>query len=200
LYESEKFWDRTAKNFEKTPVKTVEKIKKYLNSSDTVLDFGCATGTIVNEIADNVKEVHGIDISSKMIKIAKRKASESKNENAYFAQSTIFEERYKKESFDVILAFNVLHLFKDTQKVIQRINELLKKGGLFISSTVCLGEKNTFLALFFLLLTKIRIVPYVKFFKISELEDSITNSNFKIIETEKTFSDTYSYFIVVKKI
>ena len=200
MYKSEKFWDRTAKYFEKTPVKIVEKIKKYLNSSDTVLDFGCATGTIVNEIADNVKEIHGIDISSKMINIAKRKAGESKNENAYFAQSTIFDERYKKESFDMILAFNVLHLFKDTQKIIQRINELLKKGGLFISSTVCLGEKNTFFAFFFLLLTKIRIVPYVKFFKISEFEDSITNSNFKIIETEKTFSDAYSYFIVVKKI
>jgi len=200
LYESEKFWDRTAKNFEKTPVKTVEKIRKHIKSSDTVLDFGCATGAIAIDIADNVKEIHGIDISSKMIKIAKDKVSESNIENAYFAQSTIFDERYEKESFDVILSFNVLHLFKDTQKVMQRINELLKQGGLFISSTVCLAEKNTFLAFFFLLLTKIKIVPYVKFFKISELEDSMTNSNFKIIETEKTFSDTYSYFIVVKKI
>jgi hypothetical protein len=85
------------------------------------------------------------------------------------------------------------------KEVIKRINELLKKGGLFISSTVCLAEKNTFFAFFFLLLSKIRIVPYVKFFKISELEDTIIENNFKKLEAEKTLSDTYSYFIVVKK-
>ena len=117
MYESEKFWDRTAKNFEKTPIKTVEKIRKHIKSSNTVLDLGCATGTIVNEIADNVKEIHGIDISSKMIKIAKDKASKRIIKNAYFTQSTIFDERYKKESFDVILAFNVLHLFKIHRKL-----------------------------------------------------------------------------------
>jgi 2-polyprenyl-3-methyl-5-hydroxy-6-metoxy-1,4-benzoquinol methylase len=200
LYESEKFWDRTAKSFEKIPVKTVEKIREHIKSGDTVLDLGCATGTIVNEIAKDVKEIHGIDISSKMIKIAEEKASKRVIKNAHFKQATIFDERYKEESFDVVLAFNVLHLFKNTQEVIQRINELLKKGGLFISSTVCLAEKNTFLAFFFSLLTKIKIVPYVKFFKIMELKDFIVNENFEIIETEKTFSDTYSYFIVVKKI
>ena len=200
MYESEKFWDRTAKSFEKIPIKTVEKIRKHIKSSDTVLDLGCATGTIVNEIANNVKEIHGIDISSKMINIAKDKASKCVIKNAHFTQATIFDKRYKEESFDVILAFNVLHLFKNTQEVIRRINGLLKKGGLFISSTVCLAEKNTFLAFFFSLLTKVRIVPYVKFFKILELKDFIVNENFEIIETEKTFSDTYSYFIVVKKI
>jgi 2-polyprenyl-3-methyl-5-hydroxy-6-metoxy-1,4-benzoquinol methylase len=200
MYESEKFWDRTAKSFEKIPTKLIKKIRKHIKSRDTVLDFGCATGTIVNEIADEVKEIHGIDISSKMIKVAKDKANKRMIGNAYFEQSTIFEKRYKKESFDIILAFNILHLFKDTKKVIQRINKLLKKGGLFISSTVCLAEKNTFLALLFLLLTKIRIIPYVKFFKISELKDLIINENFEIIEAEKTFSDTYNYYIVVKKI
>ena len=200
MYESEKFWDRTAKSFEKIPIKTVEKIREHIKSSDTVLDLGCATGTIVNEIAKNVKEIHGIDISSKMINIAKDKASKRVIKNAHFTQATIFDKRYKEESFDVILAFNVLHLFKNTQEVIRRINGLLKKGGLFISSTVCLAEKNTFLAFFFSLLTKVRIVPYVKFFKILELKDFIVNENFEIIETEKTFSDTYSYFIVVKKI
>ena len=200
MYESEKFWDRTAKSFEKIPTKIIKKIRKHIKSSDIVLDLGCATGTIVNEIADNVKEIHGIDISSKMIKIAKDKATKRAIMNAHFTQATIFDERYKKESFDVILAFNVLHLFKNTKEVIKRINELLKKGGLFISSTVCLAEKNTFFAFLFLLLSKIRIIPYVKFFKISELKDFIINENFEIIETEKTFSDTYSYFIVVKKI
>jgi 2-polyprenyl-3-methyl-5-hydroxy-6-metoxy-1,4-benzoquinol methylase len=199
MYESEKFWDRTAKNFEKIPVKIIEKVKRHIKSNDTVLDFGCATGTVVNEIAADVKEIHGIDISSRMIEIAKEKASKRMIGNAYFTQASIFDSKFKEETFDVILAFNVLHLFKDTKEVIKRINELLKNGGLFISSTVCLAEKNTFFAFLFSLLSKIRIIPYVKFFNISELEDIIVNNNFEKLESEKTFSDTYSYFIVVKK-
>ena len=210
MNKTEKFWDKAsnkfdkrAKHFEQTTIKTVENTKKYLNVSDIVLDYGCATGIITYEFADNVKEIHGIDISSKMIEVAKRKAGEDKIENIDFAQATIFDERNRRESFDVILALNIIHLVEDTQKVIQRTNELLKPGGLFISSTACLGEKKTFLSsiLFILIftLTKIGIVPHMSFFKISELEDLITNENFQIVKTESLSHSPEEYFIVAEK-
>lgn len=84
-------------------------------SSNIVLDYGCGTGTTSGEIANRVKEIHSIDISSKMIQIAKRKAVASKVENINFFQTDIFDKRYKKESFDVILAFNMLHTVADPQ-------------------------------------------------------------------------------------
>ena len=204
----EKFWDRSASGYDASEpssdpahIKTVENTKKYLNVGDVVLDYGCATGTVAIEIADHVKEVHGIDISSKMIEAAKRKASEHKSANIDFAQSTIFDERLKKESFDVILAFNILHLLEDTQKAVQRINELLKPGGLVISSTACMGEnKTSFISILLFLVMKIGIIPSIKFFKISELEDSIANGNFQIVETESLTHNPTSYFIVAKKI
>ena len=151
-----------------------------------------------------MKEIHGIDISSKMIEAAKRKAGERKIENVDFAQATIFDERYRRESFDVILALNIMHLVEDAQKVMQRIYELLKPGGLIISSTACLGEKKTFLSslLFFVIftLTKIGVVPHIRFFKISELEDLITNGNFQIVKTESLNHSAEEYFIVAKKV
>ena len=146
MNKTEKFWDKVSNKFDKrsqkidqTEIKTLENTKKYLNVNDIVLDYGCAIGTMAIEIADNVKKIHGIDISPKMIDAAKRKAAERKIENIHFAQSTIFDERYKRESFDVILAFNILHFLEDTQKVMTRINELLKPKGLIISVTPCLG-------------------------------------------------------------
>ncbi len=207
MNKSEKFWDKMAgqfdkraKYFEQPPV---EKSKKYLNGSYIVLDYGCATGTVTSEISDSVKEIYGIDISSKMIDVAKRKANEHKNKNTYFAQSTIFDERFKRESFDVILAFHILHFPEDTQKVMQRINELLKPGGLIISVTACMGEKtfiNILQFLFFSPLIKLGIIPYMRFFKMSELEDSITNANFQIVEAENLNHSPTNYFIVAKKI
>ena len=207
MYKSEKFWDKIANSYEKKAIKnkkayneTLENTKKHLNINDIVLECGCGTGTITLEFADRVKEIYATDISSKMIEIAKRKAEERKIENVKFAQSSIFDERLKKESFNVILAFNVLHLLEDTQKVMQRINELLKPGGLFISGTVCLAEKNKFWSICAFILGKLGLIPYVKCFKISELEDFIANANFQLVETGIFFPLPPRRFIVAKKI
>jgi len=109
---SEKFWDRIAKYFdwvekkdEPINLKIIEKTKNLINSCDTVLDFGCGSGTAAIAIASSVKKINGIDISSKMIELAKRKAEESKVRNIDFEQATIFDEKFKTESFDVILCF-----------------------------------------------------------------------------------------------
>jgi ubiquinone biosynthesis O-methyltransferase len=212
MNKSEKFWDSQTKNFdvpnnkmEPTDIKTLETAKKYLKVDDKVLDYGCAAGIQAIEIAGCVKEVHGIDISSKMIEAAKRNAIEHKIENIDFTQAIIFEESLKRESFDVILAFNILLHAGDTQKVIRRINELLKPGGLLISVTACMGEKKTFLSILLYvavsLMVKIGIVPNMRFFKTSELKDSITNGNFQIVEAESlTYKHITIYSNVAKKI
>ncbi len=210
--ELEDFYDKMAKNYDKTEkkfehisLKTIENTKKYLKFSDKVLDYACGPGTKTLELAGLVKEIHGIDISSKMIEIAKRKAVRLKISNVDFSQGIIFDERLERESFDVILGFNILHALEDTQKVMQRINELLKPGGFFISITPCLGEKQTLvnnLQFFpYLLLSTLGLIPLkVKRFKFTELEDLISEGNFQILDTEIIFQRMSSYFIAAKKI
>lgn len=205
---SEKFWDLVSDDFDnrakaeekngaQTHIRTVENTKKYLRESDSVLDYGCATGTVAFEIINNVKEVHGIDISSKMIEIAQRKAAVCKTGKPDFVQTTIFDNRLKRESFDIILAFNILHFAEDTPKVIQRIHELLKPGGLFLSATPCQGETKSFLGFLLLLVTKMGIIPPIRFYKISELKDFVNGGNFHIVETERL--NPTEYFMVAKK-
>lgn len=206
MNKSEKFWDRSADTYdreekkdEQTYIKIIEKTKKYLQISEIVLDYACGTGTIDIEIAGDVKEIRAIDMSSKMIDLAKRKTGERKIENIDYMQATIYDERLKRESFDVITAFTILHLVEDTPKVIKRINELLKPRGLFISSTPCMGEKK-FSSTLLSLVSKIGLVPAIRSFKFSELENSIVNGNFKIVEIECLRQSSQQYFIVAKKI
>jgi len=203
---AEKFWDRTANNYDKeekkdelTYLNIIKMSRKYLKVSDIVLDYGCGTGLVSNEIADNVKMVHAIDISSKMIGIAKNKAVERQIQNIDYAYTTIFDKRYKSGTFDVILAFYILHLLEDSQIVIQRINELLKPGGLIISVTPCMGEKP-FLNGIFSIVSKLGFIPKIKSFKFSELEHSMTKGNLEIIETKCLHQNSQQYFIVVKKV
>ncbi|HEY9204711.1 MAG TPA: class I SAM-dependent methyltransferase [Candidatus Methanoperedens sp.] len=204
MNKSEKFWDRMAKYFDReerkdepTNVKIIEKTRNRLKISDNVLDYGCGTGTAAIEIAGSVKTVNGIDISSKMIEAAKRKTVERKVKNIDFAQTTIFDEKFKKGSFDVILCFNLLHLVDDKPNVMRRINELLKSGGMIISATPCI--KGTFLGFLLSPLSKIGLIPQITSFKVSELEDLMIDGNFEIIETECLNKSGQQYFIVAKK-
>lgn len=212
MNKSKEFWDSASKNYDKTEErfeyihsKSRENTKKYLKGNDIVLDYGCGTGTTSCEIANQVKEIHAIDISAKMIEIAKEKAVVGEIENINFAETDIFDERYEKESFDVILAFNMLHTIPNPQKVVQRIDELLKPEGLFISVTPCLGGKLSFLVSIQILLVqvlcKIGIIPIpIRRLKNSDLDDLLANGNFQTIDTEKIYKGASSYFMVAKKI
>ncbi|WP_036826016.1 class I SAM-dependent methyltransferase [Polaribacter sp. Hel1_85] len=211
MNKSKEFWDRASKNYDKTEErfeyihsKSRENTKKHLNGSNIVLDYGCGTGTTSCEIANLVKEIHAIDISSKMIEIAKRKADASKVENINFTRTDIFDKRYKKESFDVILAFNMLHTVANPQVVLQKIYELLKPEGLFISVTPCLRDKMAFLVNIQIqlvrILCKIGVIPVpIRRLKSSELDDLIVNGGFQTIDTEKLYKGASSYFVVAKK-
>lgn len=207
---SGKIWDLLAKHMDtyaeneglkKFEAKRDEKLRKYLTSSDVVLDYGCGTGTMVIQFANSVKEMHGIDFSGKMIEVSQQKAALSKIENVDFAQSIIFDEKLKKESFDVVMAWGILHLVDDRPDVIKRIYELLKPGGLLISATECMAEKKSSITSLISFLMKLRIFPIMlKFFTISQLEDSITSADFQIIQKEIWADDPVSCFIAAKKI
>lgn len=207
MNKAEKFWDKRAKGYanqekRSEPVynKAVEKTKFYLKQSDIVLDFGCGSGLMTNQFTKHVKKILGIDISSKTIDVARRNAEEDSIKNIDYAQSTIFDEKLEDESFNIITAFNVLHLVEDERKTLKRINELLKPGGFFISETVCLAEKKSFLSILFNIISKMGIVPNLTNLKSSELENLIIECNFQIVETEKIQSKPLIHFIVAKKL
>lgn len=212
MNKSEKFWDQSADNYDKTEEKfeyihsrTRENTKKHLKSSDVVLDYGCGTGTTACELSSLVREIHAIDISSRMIEIAQGKAVAKNVTNVDFEQGDIFDGRYKKGSFDVILAFNMLHTVPDPQSVVQRTLELLKPGGAFISVTPCLGGKMSFLVslqiLVVRILLRVGIIPVpIRRLRSTDLEDLVADERFQIVDTEAVYKGASSYFMVARKV
>lgn len=205
---SEKFWDRQAKDFTDQEQHTrLDENKdfittlKYLSPQATVLDYGCATGIIANAIADKVKAVRAIDISSKMIEIAKTKARERNIGNVNYMPATIYDERLPAGSFDVVLAFRILHMLETPPLVVRRIHELLKPGGVFISVTACMGDKISFMSAAVLIASKLKIVPqHINMFKLPQLQEIITGQGFQIVEYELMDDSLPHYCIVARKL
>ncbi|MFC2104458.1 class I SAM-dependent methyltransferase [Bacteroidota bacterium] len=206
MNKTERFWDKQSIRFEKLVnkdeqsfIKIIENTRKYLRDSDKVLDFACGIGTSSINMIDHVKEIQAIDISSGMIEVAKKRLNKLPNINIDFVHATLFDEQFKSESFDVITAFNILHLLEDSKTAIHRIHDLLKPGGIFISSTAFLGEKSLFRFIFYLI-SKIGMVPHLKLLKIDELEKLVISENFKISEIQKSNHPTPNGFMVAKKV
>jgi len=206
MNKSEKFWDKTAKKYSKSNIKdkegynkTLDDTRKFLKREAAVLEIGCGTGTTALKLAGSVNEMTATDISSNMIAIAKEKAEEQKVQNVNFAQSTLFDEKLKMESFDVILAYNLIHLLEDTDQVMKRINELLKPGGVFISKTSCLSEKSRLWPILALVMGKVLRIPHIKCFTIAALEEAMTHQGFEIIETHVYFPKPPRLFAVARK-
>ena len=207
----ERFWDRAASGYDsaderpdEAQLRMLQKTRKYLNARDVVLDFGCATGANALELAGYVGHIEGIDISSKMIELATDRAIERGIKNATFQQATLPDAPYEAGTFDVVMAFNVLHLLDDRRTVIQRIADLLKPGGYFISITPCLKEKKSFatsLTIPFLEgMMKLGLLPdMLTRLSMADLEYLIAIDQFEVVETEAIFQSVTEYFMVVRK-
>ena len=79
------FWDGIAEKYAKQPVADPDAFdakiaitKSRMKPTDVVLDIGCGTGSLALRLADSAAEVHGLDISSEMIRIANGKAQAQK--------------------------------------------------------------------------------------------------------------------------
>ena len=80
-------WDKPTEESEQTDTKVLAKTRPYLKATDTVLDYGCAKGSVDLKLAAAVKAIHGIDISSKMIACCKRGGRCARGRQCVFRES-----------------------------------------------------------------------------------------------------------------
>ena len=204
----EKFWDLISSRYAASPIADrsayetkMARLKTDLSPEMSVLDIGCGTGTQCGDIADSVDQVTGIDISAKLLAIAKQRMAERSLDNVGFFQTSVFDERLEPGSYDVVMAFFVLHFFEDIDAVFKRVHALLKPGGLFVSETACLGDKGRFVGGLLRFAGRLGLLPLMNLLTTQQLEQSLNNAGFQIIEKTR-FSDgpDAEFTLVAKRI
>ncbi|MDH3315638.1 MAG: class I SAM-dependent methyltransferase [Gammaproteobacteria bacterium] len=203
--QSARFWDKIAERYSKRPIadetayqKKLQVTREYLRPDMEVLEFGCGTGSTAITHAPCVKHVHAIDISSKMIEIAQGKADAGNIENITFRISSVDEFSVPDQSLDVVLGLSILHLLDNWKEVVARVHKMLKPGGIFISSTVCIGDSMKFFKVVAPIGKFLGLMPLVKVFTTRELDQTLTDAGFEI-DYQWQPGKNKAVFIVAKK-
>lgn len=202
------FWDRSARKYATDPIKdmlgyerTLDRISHWVDSSDTVLEIGCGTGSTALRLAPYVSRVIATDVSSEMIAIAREKATARTCRNVEFSVATVERAPRSDGAYDAVLAFNLLHLIADRPSALAHVHRLLRPGGLFVSKTPCLSEMNPLIRFAVPVMRLVGKAPYVSFFSATELEADIADAGFEIIERGRHGSEPKDarLFIVARK-
>lgn len=183
----DKVWDRFAKRYAKQPVanedayqKKLQVTREYLRPDMDVFEFGCGTGSTAIAHAPFVKHILAIDFSAKMLEIARGKASAGDIKNITFEQSGIDQFSVADETFDVVMGHSILHLLDNRDEVVTKVYRMLKPGGVFVSSTMCMGGKFHPAMLILPLGRRLGLLPLVRFFSVKELLGGMTGAGFEI--------------------
>jgi arsenite methyltransferase len=141
------FWDRLAEKYAAQPVKDVAAFdrkkaitREHLSPRSNVVEIGCGTGSLALEMSRHAGHIHAIDVSAEMIRIAEGKKAAQGVTNVTFHTGTLDAVLPRiPAGVDAVWAYSILHLVDDRTSTLKTAFELLRPGGTFVSSNVCLA-------------------------------------------------------------
>lgn len=198
-----KRYDNQVKGLKSAYELSIKKTLESINSKSSILEIGCGTGIISIGISRHVNKVVAIDISEKMIEVAKAKANEQNITNIEFKVADAYSLDYKDSSFDMVLLFNVLHIVKEPDTLLKEVERLLNNNGILLTATDCYSEPASIsikiMNVFQKILKKIGVIPFMKFYKKDEIDKIIKTYQFKILEEGILHENPVNYYLALQK-
>lgn len=165
---------------EKNLLRIESAIKPYIRGK--VLDVGCGDGYLAFNLSkfDKVQEAIGVDISPTAVAQAKKEYP-----GIQFKVAPATKLPFPKESFDSIVAIELVEHVLDVEQMFREFNRVLKqKGKLFITTTDFNLLKKITIALIFWEKYFYPTNPHIRFFTKSTLRDVLRKMGFRIVKYE----------------
>jgi len=198
------FWDKAAPRYAKSPVKDEETYRKklsitrsYLQRDWSVLEFGCGTGSTAIQHAAHVGRILATDVSPRMLEIAEGKVREAGITNIRFQEGSLDSLKLMPSSFDAVLGLNILHLLEEVPGAVSRVYEVLKPGGVFVSSTALVAEMAWYWRGTIPVMQRLGLAPHVSPLSQKGLVALLTDAGFYIDHEWRVTRE--SVFIVAGK-
>ena len=113
---------------------TLKKVDRLVKNNSgyirKALDFGSGTGNLTGKLLVMDYEVTAVDISTEMCKFLEKKYKKYiKSKKLFIINSPVEDIDFKKDSFDLISCYSVLHHLPDYLGAIRRLSSFLKDEG-----------------------------------------------------------------------
>ena len=173
----------------------LERILKFCSDKiqGRVLDVGCGDGFFTAQILQrfNLKNVYGLDISSKAVDLARLKHPEIN-----FQQSALNHIPEETNSIDSITMIEVIEHLVDIEGTLKELFRVMKPGGILLIATTDFNWlKQVIIAMFFFEKYFYPTNPHIRFFKRSTLTDVLSENGFSVIK----YAWNGSYFKIMPK-
>lgn len=96
---------------------------------DRVIDFGTGTGRMLTLFAPIAGRAEGIDLSHKMLTVARANISKAGIENARVRKGDATATPFDSDSADLVILHQVLHFVDAPEQVIAEASRILRAGG-----------------------------------------------------------------------
>jgi len=137
------FWERTASRYDRVtkgllgrPVpRMAELTADAVSGAGRVLEVAAGTGLLTEAIAPRVGQVVATDYAENMLKVLEDRLRRVGVSNVETARRDIYALGYPAESFDAVVAGNVLHLVPDLDGALGALRGVLRPGGKLVAPT-----------------------------------------------------------------
>lgn len=135
------FWDRVAWVYDvfvnnvngKTHLALRRIVADLIEAEDEVLECACGTGLLTGVIAEKCRDLTATDFSVQMLNRARKHCAAYRNISFSCANITALD--YPDDTFDKVVAGNVIHLLEEPMKALRELNRVCRPGGSLIIPT-----------------------------------------------------------------
>lgn len=173
-------------------------LERFTKPTDVCLDVGIANGIFSIPISRKVREVHGVDISPKMLEQCKYNLERAGIKNVHIYERSATNLMFPEASFDVIYSYSTLLLIPEPERAYCEIAHILKTGGFAILDIT--GKYN---------LSRIYWANFYReqghfglnYYTLSEICSIFVSLGFEILEKHATgFLDQWKYIIRLNRL
>ena len=143
------FWDFSAPFYDRaeqanTAYNGMLRLVRDLTPQEAgVFEAAAGTGAVSVFVADKAKTVLCTDISDRMLKVARKKATKQGIQNITFSTRSIFDTGEPDGSYDVVIASQVLHLIDEPQKAAKELKRI-SSGSVITTVALLKGLRGFF--------------------------------------------------------
>lgn len=157
----------------------IEIMREELVGCGSVLEVGAGTGAVTVELAGAVERWLATDYSGSMVDRLRDRLRAANAARVEVQQADLYALEVVRNSFDAVVAANVLHLVPDLQGALQALARCLRPGGKLLAPTFCHAQTRT--SRLTSRLVSVTGFPAQRHFTIDSLVDDVSQSGFRVV-------------------